>query len=129
MKRNHFSLFFKEAVGPIVSLTSICAKHFILWKIFTSYPGGEFKYSNVEYDRFSEYLESVGGNRYQRNTVDVAIAELRRARLIIRASRGQYYINPEFIWIGKIIDRPEAIKRIRALEKAELEKIKEETVA
>lgn len=123
MRAKLFFLFFKEAIGPFMTIRSRCAIQFLIWEVLKT-QGTLFKYSDEEYERFSLYLELLKEKRYNRRSVDIAVKELCKKGFIIRTGRGLYHVNPKYLWLGPTANRPKAIKEIK-----ELEKIKEETVA
>jgi hypothetical protein len=105
-----FALFYQEAAVALLKLKSNCAKDFYLWRIFTSYDRGEFGFGQLDFERFNEYVETNGGSKYQRNTVDIALMELTEAGFIRRKQRGVYLLNPHLIWKGTLEKRKDAIE-------------------
>lgn len=106
--------FYNAAFSHIASLSSNCSKDFILWIMGRVDDNNRFKYSKDMLNEFNEALSKIPKPKnYAESTMNAALRELAEHHIIIRASRGEYTVNPKLFWTDEISQR---IKSIQGME-------------
>lgn len=105
--------FYSNAFHHLASISSNCAKDFILWVMGKVDDNNEFIYSKTLFEEFNKDLSLIRvPKKYQQNTLDVGMKELVNNGIVIRQERGRYKVNPKLFWSDDINRRIEAVKVI-----------------
>lgn len=105
--------FYSNAFHHLASISSNCAKDFILWVMGKVDDNNEFIYSKTLFEEFNKDLSLIRvPKKYQQNTLDVGMKELMNNGIVIRQERGRYKVNPKLFWSDDINKRIEAVKVI-----------------
>lgn len=105
--------FYSNAFHHLASISSNCAKDFILWVMGKVDDNNEFIYSKTLFEEFNKDLSLIRvPKKYQQNTLDVGMKELVNNGIVIRQERGRYKVNPKLFWSDDINKRIEAVKVI-----------------
>lgn len=100
---NDYFRFYGNAFHYLASISSNCAKDFILWVMVRLDDNNEFTYSKDLFEQFSKDLTQIHvPKKYQQNTLDIGIKELIKNDIIIRLERGKYKVNPKLFWSDDI---------------------------
>jgi hypothetical protein len=103
--------FYSNAFRHLASVSSMCAKDFILWVMGRVNDENEFDYSRTMFDEFNSDLAKIKvPKEYKQNTLDVAIKELVENEILIRHGRGKYKVNPNLFWSDDTNKRIQAVK-------------------
>lgn len=105
--------FYSNAFHHLASISSNCAKDFILWVMGKVDDNNEFIYSKTLFEEFNKDLSLIRvPKKYQQNTLDVGMKELTNNGIVIRQERGRYKVNPKLFWSDDINKRIESVKVI-----------------
>jgi arginine repressor len=74
--------------------------------------GGFITTTEADYDSFIKEQVKLGGNSINRITFAKSIKNLTANKVLIKASRGVYQLNPLLIWNDTIEKRKEVIEEI-----------------
>ena len=106
--------FYNVAFSYVASLSSNCAKDFILWIMGKVDDNNRFKYSKELYAKFNADLALIPKPKeYAESTMNMALMELVKSGIIYRSSRGEYTVNPKLFWSDEVSQR---VKKIGVLE-------------
>jgi hypothetical protein len=107
--------FYSNAFHHLASISSNCAKDFILWVMGKVDDNNEFIYSKALFESFNGDLSRIRvPKKYQQNTLDIGMKELTNNGILIRQERGRYKVNPKLFWSDDINKRIDAVKVISA---------------
>lgn len=113
--------FYNVAFHYLASLSSNCAKDFILWVMSRVDENNEFTFSRDMYNDFLSDLSRIRQPKtYGENTLHVAIKELIENDILIRYSRGRYRVNPKLFWSDDTSKRINSVRYMEANRKIEL---------
>lgn len=109
--------FYSNAFHHLASISSSCAKDFILWVMGRVSDENEFSYSKEMFDKFNDDLSKIKTPKsYQQNTLNVGIGELVENGILIRINRGKYKVNPRLFWSDDINKRVSVVKILESNE-------------
>lgn len=105
--------FYNAAFGYVASLSSNCAKDFILWVMGRVDDNNRFQYSKEMLAEFNQALSGIANPKsYAESTMNSALRELAENHVIIRSSRGEYTVNPKLFWSEEVSERIKSIKNM-----------------
>lgn len=107
--------FYSTAFYHLASLTSVCAKDFVLWIMSKVDDNNEFIYNTKLFNEFITDLSNIQQPKsYTQTTVYGALKELSEKGIIIRYERGHYRVNPKLFWSDDTSKRITAIKHLES---------------
>lgn len=116
--------FYSAAFAYIASLSSTCAKDFILWVMARVDENNEFKYNKNLFSKFTQDLQNLSKPKeYAESTMYIALMELVENDILIRIEKGHYKVNPHLFWSVDISKRVKAVKQIEELKASSEQKV------
>lgn len=99
---------FSEVAMRIKSISSC---RLLFWLLLKEMVKGNVVYSNIAvYKRFRQYLEDNKCDLVSGRTFQNCFKELADLRILVRTSRGCYYLNPHFFWRAGKLNRKDFIE-------------------
>lgn len=113
--------FYNNAFPYVASLSSNCAKDFIIWIMARVNDENEFTYSKVLFNEFLLALQNIPNPKtFSENTLHVALRELVDTGVLIKMGRARYKVNPKLFWSEGTSKRIKTIQQLESNSKVDL---------